>query len=77
MKEKYKTYVVESSEYARCQPNDAKSQLKEVFNTVKQEILKAKLQELESAHRNAKHCKSWQMINDISNRKKRTRGRVE
>jgi len=35
------------------------------------------LKDLQNAHENSKHCKSWKLIDEISNRKAKVKGQVE
>ena len=55
----------------------AKANLADAFNIVKAEMLREKLKDLQNAHENSKHCKSWKLIDEISNRKAKVKGQVE
>ena len=77
VKLKYNNYAQDSTDDASVELKEAKAELASAFNTARTEMLNEKLSQLQDTHDNAKHCKSWQIINDISNRKARTKGQIE
>ena len=56
---------------------EAKKSLGEAYDHVKEEDLTNKLREVENAHINCKHGKSWKLINKISGRLTTRKGQIK
>ena len=73
----YNKYEQATSDECRIKYKEAKKDLEEVYNTVMEEDLTTKLNDVESAHINSKHGKSWRLINDITGRKASRTGQLK
>jgi len=77
MRAAFETYQRDTSEDNRIGFEQSKHQLGTKYNTVTEEDLSIKIQEVEQAHINCQHGRSWSLINEISGRKSSMKGQIK
>ena len=77
IKHAYEVYQHNTTEENRAEYKKAKESLEDVYNLVIEEDLNRKIEEVETAHANAKHGQSWRLINDITGRKAAAQGQLK
>ena len=75
--EAYAKYQLESDEVNSRIYKEAKKSLGDTYEQVSEENLTSKLKEVETAHINSKHGKSWKLINEISGRLTTRKGQIK
>lgn len=76
VKNSYNEYVKDPQEDKYMNLVGAKDDMAALYNLVTTEILEGKIHDLERAHENNKHGKSWKIINDITGRINNQQGKI-
>ena len=71
-KEKLENYHLDPSEDTRMYVDEMKGELQKSYHQVEEEILKSKIQLVESTSRQSKNKESWNLVIEITGRKKVT-----
>ena len=77
LKEVYEKHVEENTQDSSEDLEQSKNELDKAYEVANQDYLKEKLAEFEAANLNQQHHTAWQLINEISGRRKARGGRIK
>jgi len=77
MKKAYHTYQEHTDEGNRQELEEARGRLEEAYKLVAEEELTSRIHEVEEEQKHHKHSRTWQLINEISERRTSRKGQLK